>query len=64
VLYIYEKSTNPDLDVLEKTILSSALNEVYQYFRWDQDDKNLKVFLNRALNLEEEIILNNTVRTK
>lgn len=64
MLYIYEKSTNPDLDVLEKTILSSALNEVYQYFRWDQDDKNLKVFLNRALNLEEEIILNNTVRTK
>lgn len=61
MIYYYEKLTSPDLTNLELNFLVSIIAETYQYFRWDEEDKKLKIFLNRELNSEEKLILDNLV---
>jgi hypothetical protein len=61
MIYFYTKQNCPDLDILESEFLLSSILETYQYFRWDEEDITLKVFLNRELNQEEKLILDNLV---
>jgi hypothetical protein len=59
--YFYTKTNPPNLDILETVILASMIANTYNHFRWDETDKQLKVYLNRELNLEEKIILDEMV---
>jgi hypothetical protein len=57
MLYLYVKTIIPNLDSLEGRIYASSIYGTYNYFRWDDDDDKLKVYLNRELNIEEKILL-------
>jgi hypothetical protein len=61
MVYLYEKLLPPDLTILESNFLVTSLAETYQYFRWDEEDKKLKIYLNRELNISEKEILDNLV---
>jgi len=62
MMYFYTKVHAPDLDILEATILASSLIVgIYIYLRWDAEDTLLKVELNRELDSEEKIVLDNLV---
>jgi hypothetical protein len=61
MIYFFYNKNNPLLNILEINIQASIIADTYLSFRWDSDDKILKVKLNRELILEEKLILDNLV---
>lgn len=61
MVYYYVKVATPNLDTLEIAFLASSIAGTYDYFRWDEDDDKLKVYLNRELDSAEKITLDNLV---
>jgi hypothetical protein len=61
MIYLYEKLLPPNLDILEENFLISSIAETYNHFRWDEEDKKLKIYLNRELTVEEKLELNTLI---
>jgi len=61
MIYLYTELTSPNLDILEIGILESSLAETYQSLRWDEEDKILKVKLNKVLDGTEKILLDELI---
>jgi hypothetical protein len=57
LIYNYIKQVSPNLDILEANFLLSKISETYKYFLWNEGDTTLKIFLNRELNSEEKLLL-------
>jgi hypothetical protein len=61
MIYCYIKQSSPNLNNLEISILSSIISKSYSYLRWDKEDSQLKVYLNRELTSEEKKILDTII---